>query len=398
MFPDNPNSSSTYSLVNTNFDISYADGSATTGDYFTDVFALSGGHSISEQQMGLGLKTTVGTGIMGIGYDTDEAATTVYSSVIDNMVSQGLIATKAYSLWLNELTASTGSILFGGIDTAKYHGTLVAVPIEAGSFGVRNSFTVALSSISSTISGTNSTLSTTVTPVILDSGTTLTYLPDSITESIFKAFNVQSDESGDAFIDCSYGTSSDYINYSFGGTGGPTISVPLSELVFDEGITGADFQSGQAPFSSTCLFGMASSGTTGTNLLGDTFLRSAYVVYDISLNQVALAQTNFDATGSSVTEISASATEIPLISGVASAATIAATGTQRGGVGIYRTTSVLTNSAGSPTATVVLESVAASSSHAAAGKVSVPAFDVSSLAVMGVAGVMAMIGGGLFML
>ena len=61
---------------------------------------------------------------MGVGYDTNEASYVrkvfEYPSVVDQMVSEGLIATKAYSLYLDDLTAKTGNILFGGADTAKF--------------------------------------------------------------------------------------------------------------------------------------------------------------------------------------------------------------------------------------------------------------------------------------
>lgn len=49
----------------------------------------------------------VPTGIMGVGFATNEAIVaeggTAYKSIIDKMVSEGVIASKAYSLWLNDL-------------------------------------------------------------------------------------------------------------------------------------------------------------------------------------------------------------------------------------------------------------------------------------------------------
>ena len=41
-----------------------------------------------------------------------------------------IINTVAYSLWLNDLDASTGSILFGGIDTEKYTGFAFGIGVE----------------------------------------------------------------------------------------------------------------------------------------------------------------------------------------------------------------------------------------------------------------------------
>jgi hypothetical protein len=48
-----------------------------------------------------------------------------------------------------------------------------------------------------------------------------------------------------------------------------------------------------------------SDAAGSTSVLGDTFLRSAYVVYDLQNNQISIAQTDFNATSSNVVEITA---------------------------------------------------------------------------------------------
>ena len=90
----------------------------------TDDFKI-GGATIKNLQMGLANTTTSGFGVIGIGFDENEASLTSITSVpypnlIDQMVSQGLINTKAYSLYLDDLEESTGSIVFGGVDTNKF--------------------------------------------------------------------------------------------------------------------------------------------------------------------------------------------------------------------------------------------------------------------------------------
>lgn len=62
--------------------------------------------------------------------------------------------------------------------------------------------------------------------------------------------------------------------------------------------------------SRACLFGLSPSGN-GVNVLGDTFLRSAYVVYDINNNQISMAQSNFDPKGSDVIEIGSGKDAVP---------------------------------------------------------------------------------------
>lgn len=71
---------------------------------------------------------------MGLGYDTNEAPNDgpngVYQSVMDNLVSNNIIGRKAYSLYLNDLRSTKGAIILGGIDTTKYTGDLIALPLQ----------------------------------------------------------------------------------------------------------------------------------------------------------------------------------------------------------------------------------------------------------------------------
>jgi hypothetical protein len=72
-------------------------------------------------------------GVLGIGYTTDEAVVnhqSSYANLPKAMVADGLINSNAYSLWLNDLDANTGSILFGGVDSDKYTGDLETLPIQ----------------------------------------------------------------------------------------------------------------------------------------------------------------------------------------------------------------------------------------------------------------------------
>jgi len=95
---------------------------------------------MSHVQIGVALNGADSHGVMGVGYDTNEAANPspsgVYASVLDNMVSQGVIERKAYSLYLNDLQVNKGSIIFGGIDSTKYTGDLVALPLQVWRFMV----------------------------------------------------------------------------------------------------------------------------------------------------------------------------------------------------------------------------------------------------------------------
>jgi hypothetical protein len=328
------------------------------------------------------------------------------------MVSQGLIASKAYSLYLDDLEASTGSIIFGGLDSDKYHGNLLQIPVVPDTLQngtqVYAEFGVALTGFSIT-SQTGSTTSLTTSsyaePAILDSGTTATYLPDRLVELIIKKINgvYDSQNSGNIYVDCSLlNNASMTFDFSFGGANGLTIKVPVSELVFD--ITSSAFATGtftspNLPFSSTCAFGILPAGQN-PSILGDTFLRSAYVVYDLSNNLIAIAQTNFNSTTSSIVDFEAGATSIPNVSGVASSASVTQTATGVIGFGVGGKTATAnggkTTSTGAGTGTGTGVAASSTTSKSAAA-ISVPALDMRALLVLGIAGAFAGLGGGWFL-
>ncbi|KAB8416401.1 hypothetical protein FH972_024920 [Carpinus fangiana] len=312
------NDSSTYAFVNGDFNISYVDGSGASGDYASDTLRI-GSASLSEFQFGIGYRSTSQEGILGIGYAINEvqvnrAGGDQYPNLPLALVNQGTISTPAYSLWLNDLDANTGTILFGGVDTDKYDGTLSTLPIVQES-GVYAEFIIALTALGSN-GNSGSVISNTAIPVLLDSGSSLTYLPNNIVSALYQSISAQYDSSqGAAYVDCSLADQSGSLDFTFSGV---TISVPYNELVILGG-----YNNGQA----YCVFGVSPAGDS-TSVLGDTFLRSAYVVYDLENNELSLAQTVFNATTSNVQEISSS---VPNAEVVTSAVT-AVSGIQTGSV------------------------------------------------------------------
>lgn len=96
----NPDDSSTFETTDPGgFDITYLDGRNIVGSYFNDTVTING-VAIESQQLGLALQSVRTTGLMGLGYSTNVAADKPYPVVVDNMVTQGLINTPAFSLYL----------------------------------------------------------------------------------------------------------------------------------------------------------------------------------------------------------------------------------------------------------------------------------------------------------
>jgi hypothetical protein len=118
-------------------------------------------------------------------------------------------------------------------------------------------------------------------------------------------------------IDCAhlYGsTTLTHLTFTFSPT--TTITVPLRELILDILPPSYSTEETSNPASRACVFGIQSTAlfssddddqpSSNFTLLGDTFLRSAYVVYDLSHYQIGLAQANLNSTTSTVVELSSS--------------------------------------------------------------------------------------------
>ncbi|PTB37736.1 hypothetical protein M441DRAFT_60897 [Trichoderma asperellum CBS 433.97] len=301
------------------FDITYVDNTFSKGDYFQDDFHI-GGVTVSNLTMGLGLDSSIANGLIGVGYVNDEASLGTTRSTYPNLPvvlqKEKLINTVAYSLWLNDLDASTGSILFGGIDTEKYEGDLTKINIlRADNSNVFTEFAVELYEVQATSPSGTDTLSTNAGTLVavLDSGTTLTYLPQDMAEEAWKEVGASyNEEFGLAVVPCSIRNINGHFSFTFAGPQGPKINVSMAELALDlfSGGPAPKFSSGPNQGQSVCEFGI--QNTTGAPyLLGDTFLRSAFVVYDLVNNEIAIAPTSFNSTKTNVVAFASSGAPIP---------------------------------------------------------------------------------------
>lgn len=157
-------------------------------------------------------------------------------------------------------------------------------------------------------------------PVILDSGTTNTYLPDDLANAIASGVGAVSDPSFGYLVPCSLRDSGAVLTFTFGSSNGPVITMDISEFVTDV------FESPPPPKfpdkKSACSWGLLPAGNNPI-LFGDTFLRSAYVVYNIETAQIGIAQTNFNTTKSNV--VAFSDKNIPGASSTASGAVVTQT-------------------------------------------------------------------------
>jgi hypothetical protein len=329
----NPDKSRTFKVVDRDgFDIRYLDTRRIEGDYFNDTVTIDG-KAVKQQQLGLAVKSVRPTGIMGLGFSANVAANKSYPAIVDNMVSQGLIDTAAYSLWLNNLSSDQGTVLFGGIDTQRFYGELATLPLLPESTKSLNvtSFSVALKGLEVKTpkkpDGIKMDSLKKNTVAILDSGSTVCLMPDAQVKEIYKAFDVLSVQDVNIpFVDCGYAKDKGKgINFDFE-FDNKTISVPMNEMIVNAFPDNQDiFKDPRLDYyfkdwDGVCMFGISPSSTYGVQtstftILGDTFLRSAYVVYDLANKQVGIAEAAHGGKESKIVDLKANS-KLPAVSGL----------------------------------------------------------------------------------
>ncbi|KAI1322318.1 aspartic peptidase domain-containing protein [Xylariaceae sp. FL0255] len=275
-----PSLSSTAQAVSgTGFDIAYGSGEAM-GPYWKDDITISGA-TIEAQQFGVANSSDlVWFGIMGLGHGQGNGFIN-YPLVIDSLYNQGFTNTRLFSLDLGGQASPgaviTGEMVFGGIDTNKYAGNLQMVPTDP----TDPHYKVKLNSLG--MSPPGSTASTAFLDpnlpleVILDSGTTLSQLPQSVVSKLAAQFpGAQSDGNGGYLVDCSFQNQNGTVDFEFlAGSSTVTINVAYRDFIWNSG--------------GDCYLGAWYSSNLGVWILGDTFLSGAYVSFDQTNNAVFMS-------------------------------------------------------------------------------------------------------------
>lgn len=269
-----------------NFGIMYKDNAAALGKFIKDTFVV-GGRLVENVQFGLATISNVKTPVLGLGLEDNEYAVLsrkgeAYPNLVPTLVNNGLIKAATYSLWLNKLSAHSGILLFGGIDQAKYSGKLETFEIQTA--GPYKDFTISLDAISLT----NSQISTQGFPVfaILDVGTTNTFLPLPIVGAIWETLNVVTiGPDGTPYVRCELAKSSSTLTFTFGAK---LIEVPISQLVYNNPYVEPIMSDSGVTLCTLGIF--PTEKAQDPVVLGVTFLRSVYVVFDLHNRKVSLAQ------------------------------------------------------------------------------------------------------------
>lgn len=276
-----PNKSSTLVSNNTLFAINYSKGSGV-GTWATDNMRL-GNLTITNQTFGTlntSFSSSVVTGILGLGpMHLESQLTSTYPNFPQRLKDQGYISKNAYSVFLNTLAKPTGDLLFGAVDGSKYSGPLYTVQMSPS-----RRMDVSLSKIKVN----NEDISWTPSWLPLDTGTSICFLPPDVFISIASRINNLHYVGGAFFAES---TNFDYNQSMIFDFSGAQIHIPIKDIMVhskDIFLPSADI-----PSNYDLVLGIfPNSASSGVNILGATFLRSAYVVYDLESWEISIAQAN----------------------------------------------------------------------------------------------------------
>lgn len=98
-----------------------------------------------------------------------------------------------------------------------------------------------------------------------------------------------------------------------------------------------------------CALGIVPT-SGGSSVLGDTFLRSVYVVYDMDNNEISLANTNFNVSGGGGGSVLEIGNTVPGATAVSSSSTTATSAVETSPTSTQRTSSAPTSTPSKTTA------------------------------------------------
>jgi len=261
-----PSKSTSSSDLGQRFGVFYASGEYAGGEYYKD--DVTWGEKSVPLQFGVVSQYSERTkhGVFGLGYKQLQALLEPYDIYPYAVPDAGYAETAAYSVNLGSYDSPEGSFLFGAVDKSRFIGDIV--PQDQHTIdqdGTRYEVSTA------SVYGESFN-------VYFDTGTTVSMIPDHILDEYVNKTGATYNttygayQAPDEIPDLS-------LTFEFQGV---NITLPPSELW--RPLVKGDPR--------ILLSIVPSSQSGGLNILGDSFLRSAYVVWDLDHKKVGLAPVN----------------------------------------------------------------------------------------------------------
>ncbi|XP_045430010.1 pepsin A [Pipistrellus kuhlii] len=267
----NPQKSSTYQGTSQTLSVAYGTGSMT-GILGYDTVQVAG---IADTNQIFGLsKTEPGSflyyapfdGILGLAYPS--IASSGATPVFDNMWNQRLISQDLFSVYLSPNGQSGSVVMFGGIDSSYYTGTLNWVPLSSETYWQITVDSITMNGEAIACSGG--------CQAIVDTGTSLLSGPTKAIANVQSSIGARQNSYGEMVVSCAAINTLPNIVFTINGVQYP---LPPSAYVLQsqQGCT-SGFQGMDIPTDSGELW-----------ILGDVFIRQYFAVFDRGNNRVGLA-------------------------------------------------------------------------------------------------------------
>ncbi|KAI8370630.1 aspartic peptidase domain-containing protein [Radiomyces spectabilis] len=323
-----PSKSKTFEKTRHPFAIKYGIGKAN-GTYARDTMTI-GKLKVAKQPFGLAKSTeqiitvpntmtnkpkeeqVFPNGILGLGYPelSSSAVKAAHEPFIVSLAKKGVIREPVFSVHMNSMFHSgwSGELILGGVDEEKYTGMIQYLPVakikkkghKNGAYAYWMVYGRSLHIADDDAIIFNAPFNKT-RGVIIDTGTTLSYMDQALAEQIVLSVAGQDqvllDETTGVFlVPCHLRQSPLELDLEFSTTyraSGPPVRLRLSvsNLVIP-------LNASANTLSDQCMFGIApwlqtkqSSvlGSKGMILLGDSILRSTYLIFDAGRNRIGFA-------------------------------------------------------------------------------------------------------------
>ncbi|KAM7209643.1 acid protease [Naviculisporaceae sp. PSN 640] len=248
-------------------------------EYTTDNIAFPGSDiSLNSVQFAVATRTDdLNEGILGLSYGN--GSNLVYPNLVDELYLQNVTESKAFSVGLGNLySENSGVLIFGGIDTKKFTGELQMNPILGPQFrGDIHRYYLNLNSIGINRNGRTGTYAGSSAVAVLDTGASFSYFPESVLRAMARDIGGQySSNAGLYLVPCSLLNEDSTFDFDFSGG---VIKIPIRDMII------------QDTAAQVCALAADKEleGSGIQMLLGDSFLRSVYVVFDQTTNTIGMA-------------------------------------------------------------------------------------------------------------
>ncbi|KAI0550418.1 aspartic peptidase domain-containing protein [Xylaria curta] len=283
----NTTESSTSQTLNAYFSAQFGTG-YMEGSWFNDtVYIGQDKLPLPQSRVGVNLWSTyLWAGIIGVSYGM--RWNTAYPTLLDLLVQLGYIEVPVFSLGVGTLGEGSlnqpGSIVFGGVNRWKYRGYLEPIeiwpnPADQLAQFQQVGYWINLTSFGYTQPGQPEVILTGddfARSMLVDTGSTFTYLDADLVSVVAKSFNAWIDEAGVYYVNCELRDEEGYIHFGFN-QGNMVIQVSYADFIVD--------------FDTYCALGVQPADIgVATWVLGNSFIRAAYIVFDQTNDALWLAQ------------------------------------------------------------------------------------------------------------